>query len=108
MLFTKHIFGALKRKVIKPFSAWRLTQQMQGGSKNATHRHFEKLDQQFHLLLLIKKTAAQTRTHTHKLKMKKQKLKHIKTDSWGHLIDIMLALAARKTWFNPNHQKMNA
>lgn len=81
VLFTKQLFGALKRKV-KPFSAWRLTQQTQGGSKNATHRHFEKLDQQFHLLLLIKKTAEQTRTH--KLKMEKEKLKPIETDSWGH------------------------
>lgn len=63
VLFTKHIFGALKRKVIKPFWAWRLTLQTQGGSKNATHRHFEKLDQQFHLLLSIEKTAAQTHTN---------------------------------------------
>lgn len=69
VLFTKYIFGALKRKV-KPFSARRLTQQTQGGSKNATHRHFQKLDQQFHLLLLIKKTAAQTHAHTENEKRK--------------------------------------
>lgn len=76
VLFTKYIFGALKRKV-KPFSAWRLTQQTQGGSKNATHRLLRNSISSSTCFYWLKKLQ-------HKLKMKKEKLKHIETDSWGH------------------------